>query len=217
MNETTVLAKRCEGVYQGEGEYRYDAKREASIADPGAALPKRASAGASGTYYAYLAAALAVTVTAALAARRIFPATAVRDALASSETAWDAATGLGRLFLPALGAFIATFLLAFSPFAIPAALGTLALYGAWAGYSFFALICVGDARSFAAAALCALSAMILALFAARACALSPAARTMRFSAFDGRREAARLTLSFFTHSGAAAAALFAAALIYHMG
>ena len=211
MDETTILpgcgAERSDAA-------NIEAMSEAGPCAPGSDAMREAS---RHTYYAYLTAALAVTVTSAIAARRLFPAAAVRDALAGAATTWDAALSVGALLLSTICAFLAVYVLAFSPFAIPASVGTLALYGAWAGYSFFALAGNGSAACVASAALCAASAAVLGRFAARACFLSPAARRVRFSAFCGRREALRLTLSFFTHSGAAAVLLVCAALILHFG
>ena len=235
MDEIIGSMKRYSGDI-APGAPRFD-----EAATPGAeAIGREAATESAGKTsrrrsFAYLSAALAVTAAAALAAKRLFPAPTVRDALADCASAWDAAMSLGKLLFPCVSAFLASFLLAFSPFAMPASLGALALYGAWAGYSFFALTggaalsgvgtaslagggaAATGAAAICAAAMCAASALCLAIFTARACSLSPAARTLRFSSFDGRREAARLTLSFFTLSGAAAVLLVLAALILHFG
>lgn len=171
---------------------------------------------------AYLAAALSVTLGSALAARRLFAPGTLFDPFADC-TAWAQWTAAaGRLVCPTLCAFLAVYAAAFSPFAIPASFGALAVSGAICGVSFFALI--DGARSAADAFPCsaaaipyALSALMLPVFAARACALSPSARSVRFSSFDGRREAAALTLSFFTLSGAAALFCVSSALILRFG
>ena len=169
-------------------------------------------------FFAYLAAALAVTVGSAFAATRLFPAVSVCDPLAGCASAWDAALASGRALLPTLAAFVAVYVFAFSPFSIPASLSALCLYGAFEGTAVIAAAQkVAGVPEAAVAAALALPAVCLSVFAAKACALSPAARTVRFSGFEGRREAASLSLSFFTLSGAAALFLAVGAMILHFG
>ena len=200
------------------GEYRTDGAQSGGYRTDGALCATERS---RAIRTAYLAAALAVTVGAALASRRLFAPGTLFDPFADC-TAWAQwALAAGRLVFPTLCAFFAVYAASFSPLAIPVSLGALAVCGAASGVSFFAL--VDGARSAFAAPACvaaapyALSSLMLPVFAARACELSPAARSLRFSSFDGRREAASLTLSFFTLSGAAALLCTASALILRFG
>lgn len=165
-------------------------------------------------YFILLAGAAA---GAAFAANRLLPGAAKTDPFDGVAGLYGAALAAGRLFLPSACAFLAVYLFAHSPFAIPVSVGVLAGYGAISGVSFFAALSSPGNSGTAAAIALALSALCLVLFGVRCCELSPEVRRLRFSGFDGRREAARLALSFFTHSGAAALFLAAAALIIHFG
>lgn len=178
------------------------------------AQPKRVAV--SRAFFVYLAVyALFAASTAFLAGRLIAPS-AARDVFASVGGAYDAAKTAGKLLLPTLSAFLLTYLFAFSPFAIPSSLAAIALHSVYATASFSALICQGtSAKNMTAAVFLSLCALFHATFAARCCELSPAARAVRFSSFEGRREAAAITRSFFTLSGAAAIFHTACALILH--
>jgi hypothetical protein len=167
-------------------------------------------------FFAYLAAFFAVALSAALFARSAFDGAVPADVF-DVGSAYDAALSAGRLFFAPLLLFFAAFVFAFSPFSLPVSLCSLALYSYKAGARFFALFSAGGARNVCAACCMALSAFVFVFFAARSCALSPQARTVCFSSSSGRREAASLTLSFFTLSGAAALFIAACALILHFG
>ena len=209
MDEITRTSEKEPALYCADGAF-------------GASGALRGTERSGYIHIAYLAAALAVTVGAALASRRLFAPGTLSDPFALCSTWAEWAVAAERLLCPALCAFLAVYAAAFSPFAIPVSLGALAASGAVSGISFFAL--ADGARSGSiptacvfAAVLYALSALALPVFAARACELSPAARSLRFSSFCGRREAAALTLSFFTLSGAAALLCVASALILRFG
>lgn len=162
----------------------------------------------------YIALLLAPACAAGLAAWYFAPAAALGDPFSAAVSTWDLILAAAHLLLPILCEFLAVFVFAFSPLTLFVSLCALCERAVRVSLAIRALPSFGAGHT---AAVCAyaIGALLLALFCAAAAVLSPKLRTIRFSSFEGRREALCLSVWFFTLSGAASLFMLGAGALLH--
>ncbi len=169
-----------------------------------------------GRLICFLALFLATASAAGLAAWYLFdPVLTFGDPFAAFGSTWELTLAAARLLLPILCEFLAVFIFAFSPLAIPVSMCVLCERGVRVSLMLRAAA-DGGATLMSAVCVYALAAALVVLFCAECAVLSPRLRTVNFSSFGGRREAMLVLICFFALSGAASLLTLGAGAILHL-
>lgn len=162
----------------------------------------------------YLVLFPAFALAAGFAAWKYAPSGVPGDPFGAVTSPWELTLAAAKLFFPILCEFLAVFVFAFSPFTVFVSLCAVCRRAVRIGMM---LRPTGEAgpEYIAAVCFCTAAAVSLVSFCAVSAVLSPRLRTVRFSSFDGRREALCLSVCFFTLSGAASLLMTGAGAILH--